>query len=38
MHDEEYGLSAMRRAGAVECVIKAGPPGDLVAAIRRATA
>jgi DNA-binding NarL/FixJ family response regulator/anti-sigma regulatory factor (Ser/Thr protein kinase) len=38
MHDEEYGLSAMRRAGAVECVIKAGPPDDLVTAIRRATA
>jgi signal transduction histidine kinase len=37
MHDEEYGLSAMRRAGAVECVIKAGPPDDLVTAIRRAT-
>jgi signal transduction histidine kinase len=38
MHEEEYGLSAMRRAGAVECVIKAGPPDDLVTAIRRATA
>jgi CheY-like chemotaxis protein len=38
MHGEEDGLSAMRRAGAVECVIKAGPPDDLVTAIRRATA
>jgi signal transduction histidine kinase len=38
MHEEEYGLSAMRRAGAVECVIKAGPPDDLVTAIRRASA
>jgi CheY-like chemotaxis protein len=38
MHEEEYGMSAMRRAGAVECVIKAGPPDDLVTAIRRATA
>jgi two-component system response regulator DegU len=38
MHDEEYGLSAMRSAGAVECVVKAGPPDDLVTAIRRATA
>jgi signal transduction histidine kinase len=38
MHEEEYGISAMRRAGAVECVIKAGPPDDLVTAIRRATA
>jgi signal transduction histidine kinase len=37
MHEEEYGLSAMRRAGAVECVIKAGPPDDLVTAIRRAS-
>jgi signal transduction histidine kinase len=38
MHEEEYGMTAMRRAGAVECVIKAGPPDDLVTAIRRATA
>jgi len=38
MHDEEYGMSAMRRAGAVQCVIKAGPPDDLVTAIRRASA
>ncbi|HEY7697986.1 MAG TPA: response regulator, partial [Vicinamibacteria bacterium] len=37
MHEEEYGMSAMRRAGAVACVIKAGPPDDLVTAIRRAT-
>jgi len=37
MHEEEYGMSAMRRAGAVQCVIKAGPPDDLVTAIRRAT-
>ena len=38
MHEEEYGLSAMRRAGAVACVVKAGPPDDLVMAIRRAAA
>jgi DNA-binding NarL/FixJ family response regulator len=38
MHEEEYGLSAMRRAGAVACVVKAGPPDDLVTAIRRAAA
>ena len=38
MHEEEYGMSAMRRAGAVQCVIKAGPPDDLVTAIRRASA
>jgi CheY-like chemotaxis protein len=38
MHEEEYGLSAMRRAGAVACVVKAGPPEDLVTAIRRAAA
>jgi signal transduction histidine kinase len=37
MHEEEYGISAMRRAGAVQCVIKAGPPDDLVTAIRRAS-
>ena len=37
MHEEEYGISAMRRAGAVHCVIKAGPPDDLVTAIRSAT-
>ncbi len=37
MHEEEYGMSAMRRAGAVQCVIKAGPPDDLVTAIRRAS-
>jgi hypothetical protein len=38
MHEEEYGLSAMRRAGAVACVVKAGPPDDLVTAIRSAGA
>jgi len=38
MHEEEYGMTAMRRAGAVDCVMKAGPPDDLVTAIRRASA